>query len=79
MFNSCENILNKSGCKWLAFDVWCDQCDDTEFINVDNYILRGTNLLNASRNIPGKETDKEYWSKEEHVKVADLLIKELGK
>ena len=79
MFNSCENVLNKSGCKWLAFDVWCDQCDDTEFINVDNYILRGTNLLNVSRNIPGKETDKEYWSKEEHVKVADLLIKELDK
>lgn len=79
MFNSCENVLNKSGCKWLAFDVWCDQCDDTEFINVDNYILRGTNLLNASRNILGKETDKEYWSKEEHVKVADLLIKELDK
>lgn len=79
MFNSCENVLNKSGCKWLAFDVWCDQCDDTEFINVNNYILRGTNLLNASRNIPGKETDKEYWSVEEHVKVADLLIKELDK
>jgi hypothetical protein len=79
MFNSCENILNKSGCKWLTFDVWCEQCEDSQFTEVDNYILRGTNLLNASRNIPGKETDKEYWSKEEHIKVADLLIKELNK
>jgi hypothetical protein len=77
MFNSCENVLNKSGCKWLAFDVWCDQCSDEEFKDAPNYILRGTNLLNASRNISGKETDKEYWSKEEHVKVADLLIKKL--
>jgi len=78
MFTSCQNVLDKAGCKWLAFDVWCDQCDDTDFIDVNNYILRGTNLLNASRNIPGKETDKEYWSKEEHINVADLLIKELN-
>ena len=79
MFNSCQNVLDKSGCKWLAFDVWCNQCDDPCFTDVDNYTLRGTNLLNASRNIPGKETDKEYWTKEEHGIVADLLIKELNK
>lgn len=78
MFNSCQNILDKSGCKWLAFDVWCDQCGDEIFNNVPNYILRGTNLLNASRNIPGKDTNKEYWSKEEHINVADLLMKELN-
>jgi hypothetical protein len=77
MFTSCQNILDKSGCRWLAFDVWCDQCDDDVFTDVSNYILRGTNLLNASRGIPGKDTDKEYWTKEEHIKVADLLIKEL--
>lgn len=77
MFTSCQNILDKSGCKWLAFDVWCDQCDDDVFTDVPNYILRGTNLLNASRGIPGKDTNKEYWTKEEHIKVADLLIKEL--
>ena len=77
MFNSCQNVLDKSGCKWLAFDVWDEQCNDNDFANVPNYILRGTNLLNASRNISGKETDKEYWSKDEHVAVADLLIKEL--
>ena len=76
MFSCCENTLNKIGCKWLAFDVWCDQCDDN-VIDSPNYILRGTNLLNASRGIPGKETDKEYWSIEEHVNVANLLIKEL--
>lgn len=79
MFTSCENILNKSGCKWLSFDVWCDQCDDDYLADNSNYILRGTNLLNASRNIPGKETDKVYWSTEEHINVADLLIKELYK
>ena len=78
MFNSCQNILDKSGCKWLAFDVWCDQCSDTDFRDVPNYILRGTNLLNASRNIPGKETDKEYWSEQEHISVAELLILELN-
>jgi hypothetical protein len=77
MFTSCQNILDKSECRWLAFDVWCDQCDDDVFMDVPNYILRGTNLLNASRGIPGKDTDKEYWTKEEHIKVADLLIKEL--
>ena len=77
MFTSCQNILDKSGCRWLAFDVWCDQCDDNFFTDIPNYILRGTHLLNASRNIPGKDTDKEYWTKEEHIKVADLLIKEL--
>ena len=77
MFTSCQHILDKSGCKWLAFDVWCDQCGDDVFTDVPNYILRGTNLLNASRGIPGKDTDKEYWTKEEHIKVADLLIKEL--
>ena len=77
MFTSCQNILDKSGCRWLAFDVWCDQCDDDIFTDIPNYILRGTHLLNASRNIPGKDTDKEYWTKEEHIKVADLLIKEL--
>lgn len=77
MFSACENVLNKSGCKWLAFDVWCDQCEDS-VIDTPNYILRGTNLLNASRNIPGKDTDKKYWSVEEHVAVADLLIKELN-
>lgn len=77
MFTSCQHTLDKSGCKWLAFDVWCDQCDDDVFTDVPNYILRGTNLLNASRGIPGKDTDKEYWTKEEHIKVADLLIKEL--
>ena len=77
MFASCQNVLDKSGCKWLAFDVWCDQCDDAQYKDVPNYILRGTNLLNASRNIPGKENEKEYWSKEEHIAVADLLIKEL--
>lgn len=76
MFNSCENTLNKIGCRWLAFDVWCDQCNDN-VIDSHNYILRGTNLLNASRGIAGKETDKEYWSIEEHVNVANLLIKEL--
>ena len=43
-----------------------------------NSFTMGTNLLNASRNIPGKETDKEYWSIEEHIAVADLLIKELN-
>lgn len=79
MLTSCQQVLNKAGCKWLAFDVWCDQCSDDQFLDVPNYILRGTNLLNASRNIPGKETDKEYWSREEHVKVADLLINELNK
>ena len=78
MFNSCENILNKSKCKWLAFDVWCEQCDIASFADVPNYVLRGTNLLNASRNIPGTETDKEYWSEEEHIKVTDLLIEELN-
>jgi len=77
MFTSCQNILDKSECRWLAFDVWCDQCDDDVFMDVPNYILRGTHLLNASRGIPGKDTDKEYWTKEEHIKVADLLIKEL--
>lgn len=77
MFTSCQHTLDKSECKWLAFDVWCDQCDDDVFTDVPNYILRGTNLLNASRGIPGKDTDKEYWTKEEHIKVADLLIKEL--
>jgi hypothetical protein len=77
MFASCQNVLDKSGCKWLAFDVWCDQCEDAQYKDVPNYILRGTNLLNASRNIPGKENEKEYWSKEEHIAVADLLIKEL--
>jgi len=77
MFTSCQNILDKSECRWLAFDVWCDQCDDDVFTDVPNYILRGTHLLNASRGIPGKDTDKEYWTKEEHIKVADLLIKEL--
>jgi hypothetical protein len=77
MFTSCQNILDKSECRWLAFDVWCDQCDDDVFTDVSNYILRGTNLLNASRGIPGKDTNKEYWTKEEHIKVADLLIKEL--
>jgi hypothetical protein len=77
MFTSCQNILDKSRCRWLAFDVWCDQCDDDVFTDVPNYILRSTNLLNASRGIPGKDTDKEYWTKEEHIKVADLLIKEL--
>jgi hypothetical protein len=77
MFTSCQNILDKSGCRWLSFDVWCDQCDDDVFTDVPNYILRDTNLLNASKGIPGKDTDKEYWTKEEHIKVADLLIKEL--
>lgn len=77
MFSSCQHILEKSNCRWLAFDVWCDQCGDEEYADVSNYILRGTNLLNASRNIPGKETDKKYWSEEEHRSVADLLIKEL--
>jgi hypothetical protein len=79
MFNSCQNVLNNSGCKWLAFDVWCDQCDDNDFVDVPNYRLRGTNLLNASRNIAGKETDKLYWTKEEHNNVSNLLIKELFK
>ena len=50
---------------------------DDVFTDVPNYILRGTNLLNASRGILEKDTDKEYWTKEEHIKVADLLIKEL--
>jgi hypothetical protein len=77
MFTSCQSVLDKSGCKWLSFDVWCDQCDDSVFTDVDNYILRGTHLLNAPRNISGRETDKEYWSIEEHNKIADLLIKEL--
>ena len=58
--------------------VWCDQCDNGYFIEEERYILRGTNLLNASRGIKGKKTDKEYWNKEEHITVADLLIKELG-
>lgn len=78
MLTSVQNVLDKSGCKWLAFDVWCDQCEDSEFTDVGNYILRGTNLLNASRDIPGKETDKEYWSTLEHVRVADLLIGKLN-
>jgi hypothetical protein len=77
MFNSCENVLNKSECKWLMFDVWCDQCDDDCFTDVPQYIFRGSHLLNTSRGIPGRETNKEYWSKEEHMHVADLLIKEL--
>lgn len=78
MFTSCQQILNKSGCKWLAFDVWCDQCDDNVFLDESKYILRGTNLLNASRDIKGKKTDKTYWTEEEHIKVADLLIRELN-
>jgi hypothetical protein len=77
IFNSCENVLNRSGCKWLMFDVWCDQCDDDCFTDVPQYIFRGSHLLNSSRGILGRETDKEYWSKEEHIHVADLLIKEL--
>lgn len=78
MFNSIQNVLDRSGCKWLAFDVWCDQCDDNDFQNVPRYTLRGTNLLNASRGIIGKETDKEYWSAQEHEIVAELLIEELN-
>lgn len=77
MFTSTQQVLNKSGCKWLAFDVWCEQCDDTCFVDVPNYILRGTHLLNASRNIPGRETDKTYWSEQEHEQVATLLLEEL--
>lgn len=77
MFTSIQQVLSNVGCKWLAFDVWCDQCDDSCFTDVPNYILRGTHLLNASRGIPGKETNKEYWSEQEHVNVANLLIKEL--
>ena len=79
MFNSCQNILDKTGCKWLAFDVWCEQCTNSDFNDVSNYILRDTNLLNVSRGIYGKETNKEYWSKEEHNIVADMMIKELNK
>ena len=78
MFTSCQQVLNTKGCKWLAFDVWCDQCDDIVFNEVPNYILRGTHLLNASRNIPGRETNKEYWSEEEHEIVSNLLIKKLN-
>ena len=78
MFNSCQYVLNKSCCKWLAFDVWCDQCDDDIFTEVKNYKFRGTHLLNLSRDIPGRETNKEYWSIEEHEKIADLIMKELN-
>ncbi len=77
IFTSCQQILEKAGCKWLMFDVWCDQCDDTCFTDVSNYIYRGTHLLNKVRNIPGRDTDKEYWSIEEHIKIADMLIEEL--
>lgn len=77
MFTSSQQVLNKSGCKWLMFDVWCDQCDDDCFTDAPQYIFRGSHLLNVSRGIPGRETNKEYWSKEEHMHVADLLIKEL--
>ena len=77
MFTSIQQVLNKSECKWLVFDVWCDQCDDDCFTDVSQYIFRGSHLLNTSRDIPGRDTDKEYWSKEEHMHVADLLIKEL--
>jgi hypothetical protein len=79
MFTSCQLRLQQSECEWLAFDVWCDQCEDKDFSDVSNYILRGTNLLNASRGIPGKETNKEYWSQQEHINVADMLIGELYK
>lgn len=78
MFNSCQTVLNKSGCTWLSFDIWCEQCDDVDLLDVPNYILRDTNLLNASRNISGKETDKEYWTREEHIKVSNLLLGELN-
>lgn len=77
MFSSCQQALDKSKCKWLAFDVWADQCDESTFADVDNYILRDTNLLNYSRNIPGKDVDKEYWSIEEHISVAELIMDKL--
>jgi hypothetical protein len=77
MVNSCENVLNKSKCKWLMFDVWCDQCDDDQFTDIPQYIYRGSHLLNASRGIPGRKTDKEYWTKEEHIHISDMLANKL--
>lgn len=77
MINSCENVLNKSRCKWLMFDVWCEQCDRDSFTDIPQYIFRDSHLLNASRNIPGTKTNKEYWTKEEHVHVSDMLSNKL--
>lgn len=77
MFHSCLHILEKSKCKFLMYDVWCQQCDDNLFTDINNYIFRGTHLLNAVRDIPGYITDKDYLDVTEHNKIADMLIERL--
>ena len=66
MYNSCIQVLEKSGCKWLMFNAWIKQADG-EYHR--NYVYSNTTISGIiQKNTPG------YWTKQEHEKVSNTLI-----
>lgn len=66
MYNSCIQVLEKSGCKWLMFNAWIKQADG---VYHRNYVYSNTTMSGIiQKNTSG------YWTKQEHEKVSNTLI-----
>jgi hypothetical protein len=66
MYNSCIQVLENSGCKWLMFNAWIKQTDGEYH---KNYVYSNTTMSNIiQKHTPG------YWNKDEHTKVSDVLV-----
>lgn len=68
MYNSCLNVLNESGCKWIMFNAWAKQADG---VFHDNYIYSDTTMDKIIGNPDG------YWNTEQHYQVSNIILDKL--
>jgi hypothetical protein len=82
LFNSALHRLRTIGCKFMMFTTWDVELQDTSFLDIPEYILHKSNILDEVRYKNAKQKhrvlkDYNYWSVEEHDMVTELLYNNL--
>ena len=82
LFNATVHKLRATGCKFLMFTTWDVDLSTTDFLNIPEYLLHTTNMLDEVRyknsSIKHREkNDFKYWTKEEHEQVTEIVYNAL--
>lgn len=82
MFNSSVYKLKSTGCKFVMFTTWDIGVSDCSFLNIPEYILYDTNMLDEVRYKQSKrkhveKNDFKYWTESEHEQVTEIIFNKL--
>lgn len=82
LLQSSVQKLRKIGCTFRMFTAYDTELKNKEILNIPEYLFYKSNMLDELRYKNSKykhldRVDNIYWSKNEHIKIADILYKSL--